>query len=603
MRGVAGGRRAMAAVGMLLASAAGLALVLGAPAQGSSSESKQGAVSAGPVTWARALSSWEKVRPGKDPGGASGYSLSMARGECEGLQIYAAPPAQKVDAVVEPLAGPGTPLRPRLYREEFIEVKTPSNAEGEIGLWPDPLIPVQDAYTEERRKALPWDSTRERPLVLYVEVCAPESQAPGTYEGHVVVTARDRSRVRLPIRAEVHPFVLPATSSLPNTFGISIFSMAQGHGLEADTDEARKLLGDYAKAALTHRFSLHGMGIDPPPTKVVDGVAQIDWTRYDREVGPFLEGKALPNGARFTTTEVRPNPWLKTEEERRAYLKAFREHFDQKGWTAQLFFYAKDEPKPEDVPLVLQQSREARTVKRLPVLVTAPLHEQLTPAADIVSPVLNCFYERSGPKTCPRITSPEELRRAVGPSRQIWWYQACPAHGCDSGPFEDPELERAYSGWPSYMVDHATVLNRAMGVLNWLGGVDGELYFATIYAYNFRDPWSEGVWDFGGNGDGTLFYPGTPSKIGGRSHVPVESLRLKHLRDGLEDYEYLHLLRSLGGETFARTKARQLVRSGYEIERKPQRWDEVRAELTDRLNALWKKAEYARRSDVGPKRE
>ncbi|MBX5480977.1 MAG: DUF4091 domain-containing protein [Myxococcaceae bacterium] len=561
-----------------------------------------------PLPWACAVSPMVKVRPGMDPGGARAWSLSLARGECEGVQIHAKPPLEQVDANVEALRlqrstkakGQPPTLTLRLYREAFVEVKTPSNHEGAPGLWPDPLIPVVDAYVGERRNALPFDSTAERPLVVYVEVCADGDQPEGTYAGEVVLTAKDQRPVRIALRAQVHPFTLPATSSLPTTFGISIFSIAHGHHLKADSDEGRALLRRYAQSALLHRFSLHGMSIDPPPTVVKDGVARIDWSAYDAEMGPLLEGKALPNRARFTTAEVRPNPWLKTREEQRAYLRAWREHFDQNGWTAQLFVYAKDEPKPEDRPLVLAQAEDAHSVERLPVLVTAPLDDELTPVADIVTPTLNCFYARPGPKTCPRITAPRALRQAAGPTKQVWWYQACPTHGCDAGPFDDPALERAYSGWPSYMVDHPAVLNRAMGVLDYVGGVDGELYYATVYAYNFRDPWTEGVWDFGGNGDGTLFYPGTPRHIGGKTHVPVESLRLKQLRDGLEDYEYLKLLQKLGAGEYAQKSARTLVRSGFEINRDPAQWESLRAEWTRRLDELWRRSEYARHPTVGP---
>ncbi len=601
------------AVGLLGASAFGLWLAFD-PATASAKDAVPGSSDEAPAKtqpWARAVSPFVKVRPGDDPAGTGTFSISLGRGECEGLQVYAAPGAKAVDAQVEALepVKPVTkkkdaaPLGARLYRVEYVEVKTASNIEGATGLWPDPLIPVEDAYTGERRRALPHDSTAQRPLVLYVEVCAPESLAPGAYQGAVVLRAKNREQTRIAIDAQVQPFVLPATSSLPNTFGISTFSLATGHGVEALTDEGRALLFRYGQAALMHRFSLHGMGIDPPPTRVEKGEAIIDWSGYDKEVGPFLEGTALPSGARFTTTEVRQNPWLKTEAERLAYLRAFRKHFDEKGWNAQLFFYAKDEPKPEDVPQVLRESREARTVGRLPVLVTHWIDETLTPAADIVSPTLNCFFKRAGPQTCPKVTPVEGMRRVAGPKKQIWWYQACPAHGCDAGIFGDKALDRAYSGWPSYMVDHPATLNRAMGVLGWLTGVDGELYFATVYAYNFRDPWTEGVWDFGGNGDGTFFYPGTPKKIGGKSHIPVESLRLKHLRDGLEDYEYLHALQKLGAGDFARKKAATLARSGYDIERDHEKWSRVRAELSGRLSQLWKEGdEYAPRPRVQPAR-
>ena len=42
----------------------------------------------------------------------------------------------------------------------------------------------------------------------------------------------------------------------------------------------------------------------------------------------------------------------------------------------------------------------------------------------------------------------------------------------------------------------------------------------------------------GGNGDGNLLYPGTPDRIGGQSFIPIASVRLKQLRDGMEDNEY-----------------------------------------------------------------
>ncbi|HYX93409.1 MAG TPA: DUF4091 domain-containing protein [Myxococcaceae bacterium] len=577
----------------LLGGAAAVLLTLGAarvPAQNQAP---------GPLSWARVVPALQKVRPGDAPRGAPAADLSLARGECEAFQIFAAPGAQKVDVAEEQLKGPGKPLRPRIYREEFVEVRTPSNTMGAKGLWPDPLIPVVDAYAGEKRNALPHDSTQDRPLVLYVELCAPATQAPGLYSGALIVSASNRPRARIPVAARVNAFQLPATSSLPNSFGISIYSLAKGHGVPPESEEGRALLRRYATAALAHRISLHGMGIDPVPARFHEGKAELDFTGYDREMAPFLEGTALPSGARFTTAEVRMDPRLKSEEERRAYLRAFRQHFDAKGWTAQLFFYAKDEPKPEDRPLVLQQSRDARAVGRLPVLVTSPLDPELTPAADIVAPTLNCFFERPGPATCPRVATIEALRKAAGPFRKIWWYQACPSHGCDSGPFGDPAVDRVYSGWPSYIVDHPATLNRAMGVLGWLQGIDGELYFATVYAYDFRDPWTGGVWDFGGNGDGTLFYPGTPAHIGGKTHIPIESLRLKHLRDGLEDYEYLHLLAALGDREFARSKARSLAPKGYEIEPRPAKWEEVRRQITVRLNALWKNSEFARRSPVG----
>lgn len=57
------------------------------------------------------------------------------------------------------------------------------------------------------------------------------------------------------------------------------------------------------------------------------------------------------------------------------------------------------------------------------------------------------------------------------------------------------------------------------------------------------------------NGDGALFYPGNDAGIDG----PVASLRLKALRDGMEDYEYFALLEKLGEKAVVEEIVRQAV--------------------------------------------
>jgi hypothetical protein len=80
-------------------------------------------------------------------------------------------------------------------------------------------------------------------------------------------------------------------------------------------------------------------------------------------------------------------------------------------------------------------------------------------------------------------------------------------------------------------------------------GPDAELYFETVYAYQLwdgvvnsaSDPWNK-IFYFTGNGDGTFFYPGRPSTIGGTGDIPIPSMRIKMLREGIEDFEYLKLV-------------------------------------------------------------
>ena len=109
-----------------------------------------------------------KVRPGKPLEALGQAKLRAARGECEGLQTYVAPPAEVLSADVPPLRGPGTAQVPvQVYREGWMNLTRATAGGGATGLWPDPLLPVHRARGGTNPAVLPAASTTERPLVLY----------------------------------------------------------------------------------------------------------------------------------------------------------------------------------------------------------------------------------------------------------------------------------------------------------------------------------------------------------------------------------------------------------------------------------------------------
>ena len=538
--------------------------------------------------WASATSSFTKVRPGAALPPSTEARVRLARGECEGFQIATTRPAHEVRAHASAVLGPRNRHLPvRLYREVFVPVQTPSNSEGAVGLWPDPLIPEVDAYAGEARNAFPIDATAEAPVVVYAELCVPADAPPGTYRGEVRMSAARLPPVKIALVATVDPFVLPATSSLPNAFGLSLYSVAKGHHLDPASPDAEALLLRYARALLAHRVTASGLSFAPPPLRQTPQGPIFDFSDYDREMADFLEGKAMANGARFTTALLVDDAKL-PEAQRVDYYRAFRDHFREKGWRAELYYYAKDEPRPQDYPLVQAQAALVHQAGGVSVLVTSPRVEALEKSTDVFCPVLNCFFPRPGPPTCPSPASAAELRKLGGKYTHVWWYQSCLSHGCNGGPIPDPRIEKVYTGWASYVIDLPVTRNRAMGALAYLEGVEGELYYDTVFAYNAQDPW-RGVWAFGGNGDGTLFYPGDPARIGGKTPIPIESLRLKAIRDGLEDFEYLTLAHELGLDAQAQKAAHALARSGYEITADPSVWERTRAELADAIKASWTK--------------
>ncbi len=133
--------------------------------------------------------------------------------------------------------------------------------------------------------------------------------------------------------------------------------------------------------------------------------------------------------------------------------------------------------------------------------------------------------------------------------------------------------------------------------MEWLSfsyDVSGELYYETVAQLDTA--WRpDGLCGFGGQGDGTLFYPGLPAVIGGRTGVPVESIRLKLVREGMEDHEYLKLLASLGDGALARREARALFPTLYRVtERPPEALYRARHRIADRIEALQARRRAAR---------
>ena len=522
-----------------------------------------------------------KVRPGRTIEALGQAKLRAARGECEGVQVYVAPTAEVLSADVPALRGPGRAELPvRVYREAWMDLTRATEGGGATGLWPDPLLPVHRAAGGTNPAVLPATSTPERPLVLYLELCVPAGLAAGKYTGQLAVKFRDGTSASLPLELAVAPVDIPATSSLKNTFGLGVYVLVHQFGIKRDSPQGVALLKAAGRALLEHRLSGFQMGLDPPPSRPgPNGTRVVDFRSYDAEMGDVLGGTALPSGARFTTTEVHDDPRL-SRTDRVAYLQAWVAHFAERGWKQLLYYYAHDEPAPKDDPVVRDQWALTRGAGHIPLLVTT-YRPALFDAADIVAPVMVCMFSHPGPRLCPIDPQPAaRIREQLRPGQQLWWYQSCMFHGCD-GPPKDRRLAASMTGWASYMIDHSGPRNRAMGVLAFLERIEGELYFDTLVAWE-KDgqPWHD-VWRYGGNGDGTFFYPGTRAQVGDEAPLIISSLRLKTLRDGLEDYELLTLVAARRGRPAAEALGRRLARSGWDITEDGATWTEVHGALLD----------------------
>ncbi|HFD32680.1 MAG TPA: DUF4091 domain-containing protein, partial [Gammaproteobacteria bacterium] len=94
---------------------------------------------------------------------------------------------------------------------------------------------------------------------------------------------------------------------------------------------------------------------------------------------------------------------------------------------------------------------------------------------------------------------------------------------------------------PNRFIDYPLVKMRMLSWLSWRYGVSGYLH----YGYNWwqipsrKSPWEQTQYKKYAAGDGWIVYPPKEKKI----QAPVSSMRWESFRDGLEDYEYLVLLK------------------------------------------------------------
>jgi hypothetical protein len=545
-------------------------------------------------------SALEKIRPTAAwPNAPGSLVLAAARNEFEAGQLLitgGSAGLSGVDVEASHLAGPAHTLaasQVSLARVEYYPVVTPSNREGEAGEWPDGLIPKIDAYVGERRNGFPFAVGAGRLQAVWVEVYVPLGTPAGTYQGTLTVRATGETPVAVPLTLTVWGFDLPSTASLPTAFFTGHGSLVLGHYGTSYVDDATQIamIKRYTEALLLHRISNQGM-VYPAPTWGSAGV--VDWAQFDRDWGPYLNGTAALPGGRLPgarATSVALQDWGHQGDV--SYYSEWARHFRANGWFDRLFHYTVDEPTLAQYPLILSRAAALHTADPgLRSLVTHQLDAALFGAVDIWTPVVNYVDNKSAADGAWEVFGNHraEYDGRLAAGDRLWWYQSCMSHGCgplDGSPVPVGDTPLYFNGWPSYMIDTPGMANRIMEWLTWSYGIGGELYFHTTAAYEFgyRTPWTA-RYNFGGNGDGTLFLPGRPAAIGGSTHIPVETVRLKLIREGLEDYEYLARVAQLGDRAFADAQARTLVTNTYTWSHAPAALYAARTALAQRILAL-----------------
>jgi hypothetical protein len=315
----------------------------------------------------------------------------------------------------------------------------------------------------------------------------------------------------LPVTVKVLPQVMPKPS-MPLYIGLGSWALVLGHKLPTTTavDVQGPLTMAYVNMLREHR-------IEPFAQFIVQPNGNLDnwkeWTGSFRQLAmtgalaaPMIAGPAFIG-----------QPWLTA-----AQLAQWQALLQTEPGLAGAWAYVTDEVPDADLPGLKTRLQMARAnAPGIKLMVTREPVADMLPLVDHWVPIFEYF------KRADRWQNYDGMA--------YWMYGACPSHGsCSNGTLG------TLTGTPDLMLDEPTHHAIAYPLVAYKMGAKAALYYTAVEAYGRMDPWLD-QYQFGGNGDGQLVYPGRPGERGFTAHVPVASIRLKALREGMNLIEHAKL--------------------------------------------------------------
>ncbi|HUW60472.1 MAG TPA: DUF4091 domain-containing protein [Candidatus Bathyarchaeia archaeon] len=419
--------------------------------------------------------------------------IQLAHNERESFQIVIRPPADTdlfdVDVHVSDLIGAETsatiPARHiRVANVAYCPIRIPSYFEGPTGEWPDALPPFQ-RFTARGARCSP----------VWVTVYAPLGIPPGVYRGPLVITAVPSPPIHLTIEATVYGFDLPMTPALKTDFGFwpqNAHDAAQAQGC---TLSRQGLIAQFVANAAEHRVTLREPAQFPAAS-----------TSYADELRRF-EPRLKELRALGATTFSVPAALLDSPGQ----LELANAFVAENALGHRAFCQIASEPlSPEWPKLVERMHLWQDLAPTIPLMVTTRgLQPFLAAPADIWAvhtPVLDTLNNKP-------------ILERIQEGKEVWWYV-------------NHSPPRPYA---NFFVDFAGIEHRILFWQAWALGIAGVHYWSVSYCMPGQDPYLDQGDVTPVNGDGLLVYPGKDG--------PVDSIRWEIIRDGIEDYDYLTILK------------------------------------------------------------
>lgn len=474
-----------------------------------------------------------RVGPTAPAGAATAATLYAAKGEYESFQIIVRAAGGNLTNVNVTGSIAGGP-QVTLYREHYVRVSGthvgdgPNASEGD-GWYPDGLIPFTDPDTGRDLSgpldAVPFDLPAGRNQPIWVDVYVPRTTRAGTYRGSFTVTS-GQGTAKVTATLKVWDFSLPIKPALKSSF---LYWPTKNGGIgRGETQPDAELL----------RHRLMPMSVSPS-----------NEARFADTLGLNATNAGFWSGADMKKGTMKPAPAAgecqAAAARHRKDLLLYNYTADEIGHNAALY------------PGLKQWARR--------------LHQAGIKNLVTMSPTPELYDDGSGRSAVdiwvmlPKMydESRSEVAQVLRKGDSIWSYNAL--------------SQDSYS--PKWLLHYAPINYRLQpGFINYSLGFTGLLYWRADYWS--ADPWQDVSRWRGYPGEGMLVYPAAAVGLAGQV---VPSMRLKYLRDGVDDYDYLALLKQRGQGSRALTVARRVGQDWHTWTRDPQALEAARRGLGEAL--------------------
>ncbi len=460
------------------------------------------------------------VRVGKTDGAetTSSISLSGARGETVDTQVVVrgiGSGLTNVNVSASALTGPNGATIPAsnitLYREHYISVTGTASYGGGSnpplgsGTYPEPLIPFVDPATGSPLcgtsavlKACNATVSAGQNQPYWIDISVPHGAAnspAGTYTGTISITS-NQGNVTFPVTLTVWNFELPAQPS-----ELSLWTLWPANSGNTTATLAKALMRNkvmsWYDVASNASENMSNLGLN---RSGLHGYHKVS-IKCDGSHGTLPSIKQINAAASNFPADL------------------------------ELDFYLADE---------LNGCPQAHTVLK-------SFGARAHAASRRVKTILTTN------KPDPGLYKDDDGRSAIDhwvllDSVQQW--PALPFSGGGSDLWSYTSCNTGFGNTPEWMVDYPPINERIQaGFLNWTQGAKGILYYRadgwtkgnTVASWNNVDTTTCGG-GLGRPGDGIFLYP--PAPIASTESAP--GIRLKAIRDGIQDYEYAQMLQNLG---------------------------------------------------------